>query len=56
MRNQFYLTYQRKEDEITRLAKEEFNKGNMEIKEEDSGDMDLDESESKSFSKNSKTS
>ena len=56
LRNQFYLTYQRKEDEITRLAKEEFNKGNMEIKEEDSGDMDLDESESKSFSKNSKTS
>ena len=56
LRNQFYLTYQRKEDEINKLAREEFNKENMQIKEEDSGEIELDESESKSSSKSSKTS
>ena len=50
LRNQFYLTYQRKEEEITRLAKEELNKENMGIKEEESGDIEQDESESKSSS------
>ena len=55
LRNKFYLTYKRKEDEISKLAREEFNKENMQIKEEDSGEIEVDESESKS-SKSSKTS
>ena len=50
LRNELCLTYQKKEEEISRLAKEEFNKGNLEIK-EDSGEIGIDESESKSKSK-----
>ena len=41
------MAYQRKEEEIAKLAKEEFNKENMKIK-EDSGIIEIDESESKS--------
>ena len=47
LRNEFHLAYQRKEEEIAKLAKEEFNKENMKIK-EDSGIIEIDESESKS--------
>ena len=53
LRNQLVLTYQKKEEEVIKQAKEEFNKLNFEIK-EDSGEIEGD-SESKS-SKDSKSS
>ena len=54
LRNQLVLTYQRKEEEVYKQAKEEFNRLNFEIK-EDSGEIEIDESESK-YSNNSKSS
>ncbi len=54
LRNQLVLTYQKKEEEVYRQAKEEFNKLNFEIK-EDSGEIEGDESESKSSSDSKST-
>ena len=55
LRNELYLTYQKKEDEISRLAKEEINKANQEIKEE-SAEIGLNDSESKSKSSSKSSS
>ena len=54
LRNQFCLAYQKKEEEVIKLAKEEFNKQNVEIK-EDSSEAENDDSDSKN-SKSSKSS
>ena len=53
LRNQFFLAYQKKEEEVIKQAKEEFNKENVEIK-EDSDEIENDESGSKN-SKDSKS-
>ena len=53
LRNQFFLVYQKKEEEVIKQAKEEFNKENVEIK-EDSDEIENDESGSKN-SKDSKS-
>ena len=54
LRNQFCLAYQKKEEEVIKLAKEEFNKQNVEIK-EDSSEAENDDSDTKN-SKSSKSS
>ena len=51
LRNEFCFTYRRKEEEISKLAKKEFNREINEIK-EDSGEIEIEESASKT-SKNS---
>ena len=52
LRNQFYLVYKRKEEEINKQVKEQYRKENLAIKEEYSGEIEIEESDSK-YSKSS---